>query len=164
MNQGRRRAGTGIVALALALVSLPLWAGEKHKCTMDTQACLDKMAASLKDRGWIGIEMDEKKGASGLTITRVVPGSPAEAAGFRVGDLLVSVDGVRFADNTEDRCVTCAVTKENWVPGRKVHYVVARNGANLGIDPILGPMPTDVLAQWVGKHMLEHAQIEIAKK
>ena len=47
-----------IVALVLAL-ALPVMAGEKGKCTMDTQTCLDKYAAKLKHKGWVGIELDK---------------------------------------------------------------------------------------------------------
>ncbi len=166
MKQRRRLAVAAAAVLAVALLSLPVAAGEKSKskCTADTQTCLNKMAAMFKGRGWIGIEMDEKKGSSALAVSRVVAGSPAEAAGFHVGDVLVSVEGVKFADNTEEQCATCAVTKNNWVPGRKVKYVVSRGGGDVVVEPVLGEVPTDVLAQWIGQHMLEHAQVEVAKK
>lgn len=157
-----------IAALVIVLIPLPALAGEKdkeaHKCTASTQECLNKMVQSMKTRGWIGIEMDEVKGTKTVVIKRVVPGSPAEAAGFQVGDVLVAVEGKRFADNTETECVTCAVMKENWVPGRKVTYLVSRNGSEVTVAPTLASVPPDVLAQWVGSHMIEHAQVEIAKK
>lgn len=156
------------LALMVAIVALPVFAGPKEgkdkKCTASTQDCLDKMVQKMKTRGWVGIEMDEGKGAKTISITKVVPGSPAEAAGFQVGDVLVSLDGNKFADNTEEKCATCAAMKENWVPGRKVHYVVSRGGREVAVDPVLGHIPSDVMATWIGQHMLEHAQIEIAQK
>ena len=164
MKQRRRLAVAAAAALAVALLSLPVAAGEKGKCTADTQTCLNKMASMFKDRGWIGIEMEEKKDSGLPVVNRIVAGSPAEAAGFRIGDVLVSVEGVKFADNTGEACATCAVTKKNWVPGRKVKYVVSRGGSEVVVEPVLAQVPTDVLAQWIGQHMLEHAEVEVAKK
>ena len=154
-------------ALVLLLVlALPAVAGDKdHKCTMETQECLDKMIAKMKNRGWVGIEMDKNEIDQSLSITRVVPGSPAEAAGFQVGDVLLAVNGVKFADNTEDECVTCKATQESWGPGTTVHYVVSRGAKKVKVDPTLAQVPSDVMAAWAGQHMLEHAQpIKIAKK
>ncbi len=151
--------------LAFALVVLPALAGEKgHKCPLDTQTCLNKMVAQMKTRGWVGIEMEDNKDPRIVTIKRVVPGSPAEAAGFKAGDVLVALNGIKYADNTEERCLPCEAMKDNWVPGRKVQYVVNRSGAEVKLDVTLAPVPTDVMAQWIGAHMIEHAQVEIAQK
>ncbi len=169
-----------VATLVLAL-ALPAAAGEKEygKCKMDTQSCLDAMVAKLKSRGWLGIEMEmvpvkgekaatEKGAAEGpmvTRVTRVVPGSPAQAAGFKEKDVLVSVNGAKFADNTEEKCVTCEATKDGWVPGSKVTYVVNRGGVDTTLNATLAALPSDVLAQWVGMHMLEHAKVEdVAKK
>lgn len=154
-----------VAALALSAVAFPIVGGEKgYKCTENTQTCLNKMVANLKTRGWIGLELNDEHGMSAMKVSRVVPGSPAEAAGFLAGDQLVSVNGVKFADNTEDKCVTCEATKENWKPGRKVQYVVSRDGKEVDLEPTLAAIPPDVMAQWVGAHMIEHAQSEVAEK
>ena len=153
------------VALMVAIVTLPAFAGPKgKKCEASTQDCLNKMVQKLKTRGWVGIEMDESKGAKPPAITKVVPGSPAEAAGFEVGDVLVSLDGFKFAENTEEKCATCEAMKENWVPGRTVHYVVKRGGREVSVNPTLGQIPSDVMAAWIGQHMMEHVQVEVAQK
>jgi predicted metalloprotease with PDZ domain len=151
-----------IVALVVAL-AIPVIAGEKGKCTMDTQSCLDAYVTKLEQRGWVGIEMDKSSEAKGLVITRVVPGSPAEAAGLEADDLLLAVNGVKFADNTEDHCATCEATKDGWTPGSEVQYVVARNGEKMKVDVTLGQIPPDVMAQWVGHHMLQHATVAVAQ-
>jgi C-terminal processing protease CtpA/Prc len=151
-----------LVLALLVVVAFPAAAGEYHKCDMDTQGCLDKMAAKVGERGWVGIEMDSgDEGA--LMITRVVPGSPAEASGLEVDDVLLAVNGAKFADNSEDKCVTCDAMKDDWKPGSEVHYVVARNGKKLKVDLTLGQIPSDVMAQWVGQHMLQHTTVEIAQ-
>lgn len=157
-----------ILALALvAMMAAPALAGHDGyaKCKESTQTCLDHMAAKMKSRGWLGIEMDDSKGPSAIAISRVVPGSPAQAAGFQQGDQLVSVNGARFAENTEEKCATCSATAEKWVPGAEVTYVVNRGGMDVTLKATLAALPSDVLAQWVGQHMLEHAAAEeIAKK
>jgi predicted metalloprotease with PDZ domain len=152
-----------IVVLVVAL-AIPVFAGGKEKCTLDTQTCLDKYAAKLKHKGWVGIEMDKSKDHKGLLITRVVPGSPAEAAGLQADDVLLAVNGAKYADNTEDRCVTCEAQKGKWSPGSDVQYVVARDGKKVKVNVTLGQVPPDVMAQWLGHHMMQHATVEVAKK
>lgn len=138
------------VALAAAL-AVPLAAGEKgKKCEMDTQACLAKMAAALKDRGWVGIEMDD--GSGRLTLTRVVPGSPAEAAGLRAGDVLVALNGVAFGKENEAKV---KAAYKAMTPGAKITYTVQREGKDREVEVALGKLPPEVMAQWVGAHMLE---------
>ncbi len=152
-----------ILAAALAA---PLFAGEQgyRKCPEDTQTCLNHMVAKLKTRGWLGIEMDDSNGPAEMKITRVVPGSPAEASGFKAGDVLVSVNGAKYADNTDEKNVTYEATKDIWKPGTKLQYVVRRKGKNLKLAPTLAPLPSDVMAQMIGMHMIEHAQPEAAEK
>ncbi len=164
MSRARMMALSAVVALAVPMALPTLAGGKGEKCTLDTQTCLNRMVAELKNRGWVGIEIDESKDIKAPVIHEVVPGSPAQAAGLLAGDVLVSVEGIRFADNTEAKCGTCAAMKENWVPGRKVHYVVRRDGREIGIEPTLAVIPTDVMAQWIGMHMMDHAQAVVAQK
>lgn len=150
-----------LAAVLLAGGAAPAHAGSEapYHCPKDTQSCLDEMAARLKKSGWLGIEYDERTVVSGgYRISRVVPGSPAEGAGMRAGDVLLSVDGARFADNTADQCVTCAKTKDRWIPGQAFDYVVRRGKSDLRVRVTLAALPSDVMAQMIGMHMLEHAR------
>jgi len=149
---------TWISAVLVAALSLSaVLAGEKGygKCKEDVQTCLNHMVAGMKDRGWLGIQMDDEGGP--VKITKVIAGSPAEAAGFQIGDVLVSVNGARFSENTEEKCVTCEKVKDDWKPGSKVTYVVKRTGAEATLRATLAALPSDVMAQMVGMHMMEHA-------
>ncbi len=47
--------------------------------------------------------------------------------------------------------------RKDWAPGQEVIYTVKRNGYDKEISLTLAPMPADVMAQWIGKHMIEHA-------
>lgn len=158
----RRAPSSRVVAATLSCLLLfsPGSAGEPgyKTCTFPVQTCLDMMAAKLKGRAWLGIEYDDSAGPKAYRVTRVVPGSPAEAVGFRPGDILFSVQGVRFSDNSEATCGTCEATREIWKPGTKVSYVVLRKGKQVSLRPVLSSLPTDVLNQMVGMHMLEHAR------
>ena len=151
------------LVLALALPALTL-AGEYGKCKEDTQTCLNHMASYYKTRGWVGIQMDEDEKTHAIKVTKVIPGSPAEASGFQPGDVLVSVNGAKFAENTEEKCATCEKTKDSWTPGSKVTYVVRRGGNDVTLTATLAKLPPDVMAEMVGMHMLEHAQVDVAKK
>jgi len=152
-----------ILALALlsvGFVSAALASESYKKCTLDTQTCLDQMVSKMKGRGWLGVEYDTETGV----VERVVPGSPAEKSGLRVGDVLISVAGARFASNTEKKCVTCDAVKDKWKPGQRIPYVVKRKGKTLKLTPILAELPSDIMAQMIGMHMIEHAQPEAPPK
>jgi S1-C subfamily serine protease len=91
---------------------------------------------------------------------RVVPGSPAEAAGIQAGDVLYALNGVPITDDNEE---ALQKAKKDWKPGQKVTYTIKRNGLDRQVDLTLAPMPADVLAAWIGNHMLEHVSSEIAE-
>lgn len=150
-----------ILVLALALV-LPAAAGEKHDCTASTQDCLNKMAAKIKNKGWVGIEYDKNDDGTKLTLTEVVPGSPAEKAGLKKGDVLLAMNGIAFGEKYKEKAKKA---KTDWKPGASVTYTVARGGHKKDVSVTLGKVPEAVMAEWVGKHLLhQHATIEVAKK
>jgi len=145
----------GALLPALVLVMAPaVQAGHDHyKCTRPIQDCLNEMAASFKNTGWVGIELD--KDDDGLmVIRRVVNGSPANAAGFREGDVLIALQGIRFGDESKQEAMK--VAKKSMVPGKQVTYTVRRAGVETKVKVTLAPAPQEVLAQWIGSHMLSH--------
>jgi C-terminal processing protease CtpA/Prc len=147
-----------VLILAGTPAAGPLAGPKAYKCPLDAQTCLNKMVAGLKSRGWLGIEYNDAMEADPNRITKVVPGSPAEQAGFKAGDVLVSLDGAKYADITEDRCAPCEFMKKNWVPGRKIRFVVSRGGKEVPLTATLASLPADVLAIQIGMHMLGHAE------
>ena len=131
------------------------------KCAFGTQDCLDYMATKMKTGGFVGIEMEQDEASGALTILRVIPDSPAAAAGLQSGDVLVALNGVAFKDASEE---ALKAAKKDWQPGQTVNYSVQRNGYERNVSVTLGKMPPEVLAKFVGQHMLEHATTEIASK
>ena len=150
-----------LIACCVALTSVVglVQAGEGQKCSASTQDCLNYMAKNLKARGWVGIEMDDSHGK--LVITRVIDDSPAQSAGLEVGDVLVAVNGVQFADENHEELKKI---KRAMAPGTSMTYTVSRRGHSEQVPVSLGKLPDHVLAQWVGNHMLEHADLQIASK
>jgi len=149
----------GIAALVLAL-AVPAWAGHGEKCNYPTQECLDHMATMMKSGGWVGVELDFDEETGIPTVKKVVPGSPAETAGIEPGDVFVALNGVRFGKDNEE---ALKKAKKDWKPGQSVSYTLSRNGLDKKVEVTLAPMPADIMAAWVGQHMLQHANMQVAE-
>lgn len=144
------------LAVAVLMAVVPALAGDGSH-TYDVQV---KKLALAGDGGWLGVVIAQKKTQeddgptqdSGLLVQHVFEGSPAEAAGFQEGDVLVSVEGetVSEAGDFVDK-----------IRGRKVgdplSFVVMRDGrevalrADLGERPDSLVMPNDSAFRWIGK-------------
>ena len=152
---------TTIPILVAALAVTPAWAGDDEKphkkCTADSSECISKMVESLSQRGWIGIEWDDE--AEQPALTQIIPGSPAEEAGLRVGDLLLAFNGVP-TDSGEE--AVWEEAKRSLIPGKTITLTIQRNGAQKVVNVKLAQLPRSVMAQWVGNHVIEHHVI--AKK
>ena len=123
---------------------------EKKRCTAEAQACIHAMVEQFKGRGWIGIEMDKEAGRQ--VITKVVHDSPAERAGLEAGDAIVAFNGIALAEGEK---VVYAEMKKSLVPGREVTLSIDRDSAMLDVQVTLSEVPKELLAQWVGKHVLD---------
>lgn len=146
-----RRTWWIIPVVLLVSVSLSMLAGETQKCPASADDCLKKMHQKYQQTGWLGIE--KEKGAGGLAVVKaVVPGSPAETAGFRVGDVLVAVNGVEISDASKDALKKATAGTG---PGSEMTYTVKRQGAKLTLKARLAKVPESVMAQWIGEHMLK---------
>ena len=128
----------------------------EKKCQYTTQECLNYMAARLKASGWIGIEYDPEKGNE---ISRVLAGSPAEKAGLIPGDRLVALNGVEIKKENQP---ALEKARKEWAPGQKVRYTVTHDGLSRQVDIVLAPWPADILARYIGEHMLQHAEDDAA--
>ena len=134
-------------------------ASKTHGCTADTQYCLNSMAAKLKNKGWVGIELDVDETSGVMSVTRVEPRSPAQAAGMQEGDVLLALNGIRFDSEDQEQL---HFVKSQMKVGSSMIYTVDRDGYEKQLDVTLAAIPDDIMAQWVGQHMLGHATIEVA--
>ncbi len=156
----RRMALLGVIVLVLT-AALPVAAGDKHACAASADDCVKKMAAKYKGVGWLGIETGEVEGGS-WAVTGVVEGSPADRAGFREGDVLRSLNGVDMSAANKE---ALKKVKQSLAPGSRVTYVVDRKGGSVTLQAELGSVPREVLAQWIGEHMLDsHTEFKLASK
>jgi C-terminal processing protease CtpA/Prc len=147
-----------IACLAIVAASTPAFAGEGKKCTASTQECLDYMATKMKDSGWIGIELEVEPG-SPMEVLKVVPGSPAEAGGMRPGDILLAMNGLEFNEANQEALQKARAESK---PGLSVTYTVGRAGQNHDLTLTMAAMPADVLARYIGQHMMEHASTALS--
>lgn len=154
------RKGSLLVVVILFLVSAPVLAGGDH-CKGTPEDCAKKMHAKLSAKGWLGIET-EKTDAGLSRVTAVVPGGPADAAGFRPGDVLLAVNGVELGSGNE---AAIKKVKKHLGQGSEVRYTVGRSGGKAELTAILGQMPRELIAQAIGEHMLDHhVQVQVAAK
>jgi C-terminal processing protease CtpA/Prc len=142
-------------------LSLTAAAGEKGHCTKQAGECAKAMYESMSNAGWLGIETDKSdKGV--VTIKAVTAGSPAVAAGFQPGDVLVAINGVEIAGADKEKLWAA---KKALVAGSDGHYTVLRQGARKDLTAHLVAPPRAVLAQWIGEHMLtDHVGTQVASK
>jgi C-terminal processing protease CtpA/Prc len=147
----------GLMAL-FVFAAVPADAGE---CSYSTQECLDYMATKMKDGGWVGVELDRPDEAKHgpMTVMKVVEGSPAEEAGIQPGDVLVAMNGIELSEANGEKLMQ---DKKNWKPGSSVNWTMKRNETDRKVAITLAPMPADILAQYIGQHMLDHAAVELA--
>ena len=150
---------TTILTLALILPVTPVGAGEKayKECPGDAADCARQMKEKFKERGWVGINMDYDQEQGVTVITHVVTQSPAEKAGFEVGDVLLGLNGV---DYTEENAEALKAEFAGFKPGSRATFQVNRGGEAIDIQVELEQIPQAILAQWVGQHILEAHQGE----
>ncbi len=99
-------------------------------------------------RGWLGVsiqDLDEKIAKplkrspnSGVLITDVKKGSPAEKADLKVGDIIVSFDGKEIKDTNGLRNLVADTQ-----PGDKVKIEIIRKGKKKSIEVKIGEMPDE---------------------
>ncbi|MEW5876200.1 MAG: Do family serine endopeptidase [Candidatus Zixiibacteriota bacterium] len=103
----------------------------------------DLMAEGAVSRGWLGIqprdlewddvEAEGLQSADGVIVNRVIEKTPAEAAGLRVGDVILKLNGTRVQDAQHFMQLIWQAKV-----GANVHLDVLRRGSNLAFDVRLG--------------------------
>jgi S1-C subfamily serine protease len=96
--------------------------------------------------GWIGVEaIDLPQGlrrhfgapeGAGVMVSNVLPASPAEAAGLRLGDVVFDVDGVPVASEKELR-----IAVVNGGIGNQLELTLMRDGSEITVDAMIVTAP-----------------------
>ncbi len=143
-----------VLALATAL-SLPALAGHA-KCTRSAEECAAHMKEMFQTRGWAGMEKEYNEDGT-ITIRAVLPNSPAEKAGIKAGDLLVSMNGITLSKENEAKIEEAKETGMRI--GDTVSFGVKRGKEIATIKVTLERIPDAVLAALIDKHAKEEHQI-----
>lgn len=147
---------TILTLFAMAVVLPVVWAepGE-YNCPEEAAKCAHAMAENWGKRGFVGINMDDKEGGN-VVLTKIVEGSPAEAAGLKKGDILRGLNGIDYTEANEEKL---GEVYKSFRPGNIATFKVERGGEILDIEVELAPIPKAILAQWIGQHVLEYHQV-----
>jgi C-terminal processing protease CtpA/Prc len=145
-----------VLTAVLLTMAAALFAGDNPGCTLSPEECLKKLNAKFASVGWLGIEAG-KADNDRRTVVRVVSGSPAEAAGFQAGDVLVALNGLDFSEANKPALVK---VKKGLGPGSEVTYTVLRQGARKDIRVKLAPIPDDIKTQKINEHMKKEHGIQ----
>jgi membrane-associated protease RseP (regulator of RpoE activity) len=101
------------------------------------QITIDGLGLSGLDRGFLGIVPGEDEDESGVVIDELVDDGPAEKAGLRAGDRIVSLDDERIATSSE-----LHEFLEDTDPGETLQVKVVRDGRKKEYEVTLGEMPS----------------------
>lgn len=91
---------------------------------------VDKYESGHKGR--LGMMIREQAPGGGVTVTGVVPGSPAERAGIRKGDVLLSIDGNPVSTLEDIHRAMAGGTGNHW-------FTLKRDGEDISVAVTLEP-------------------------
>jgi len=137
--------------LVVVALAIPVMAGGDHKCSESAEACINKITTKAAKKGWLGVELDKTE--EGMVIQKVVEMSPAAGVYLKTGDRLVALNGVKYSKDTKSEAMEEAYKQVK--PGNTVTYTIARDGMEKDVKVTLGHMPEEIVAKWLGRHMLE---------
>jgi putative serine protease PepD len=90
------------------------------------------------ERAWLGVSSAPDAGGDGARVQELTAGSPAQRAGLRAGDVIVSVDGRAVAEPSD-----IAAAIEDRQPGDSVRIEVLRGGERESLTVDLGTRPAN---------------------
>lgn len=96
-------------------------------------------AGGTRAEGFLGVSLEARSdGGAGSIISTVQPGSPANDAGIRVGDIVLAVDG----DPVNGQAGLVAAIRDR-SPGDSVSIDLVRDGVRLTLTAVLAARPQD---------------------
>lgn len=137
--------------LILVLAAAPAVAGEK-KCSVAARKCENQIREMLRGRRWLGVEFEKTR--FGIMIRGVVPGSPAQEAGFLVDDQILAVNG-RDMSHAEIQQVKQSLQEARRKTDGKLNVVVTRYGHIRRVHARLGELPKEHVDKVVEAHLRE---------
>jgi S1-C subfamily serine protease len=139
-----------IVVASIAAAGVAL-AGH-GKCAKSSQECAALMKEKFQTKGWSGIEKEHNEDGT-LTVLSVVPNGPADKAGLKAGDVLVSINGVTLSKENEAKLQE--MKQSAFKIGESVSYGVRRGQETLSARVTLERIPEAALAAMIDRHAKE---------
>lgn len=119
------------------------------------------------NRGWLGVYIQQVtpefaeaygiEGTNGAVVSDVIPGSPADQAGIRRGDVIVSIDGKEIKTH---RDVSSTIRRH--LSSDKVEIGIERGGSSRTITVNLGEIPGQETEKPDGQQMIEKMGIQVS--
>ena len=134
-----------ICALGFALLAPGAASAAEPKCELDATTCLEHFDR-MRRRPWLGVKFDTDS-TGRMLIQQVVPGSPAQRAGVRAGDVLRGIEGKPPAQ--------WFAGKAGWGPQERGNITILRGNREKTLAMVYEAMPEDMFARIVGLHMIE---------
>ncbi len=128
----------------MLLLASPASAKEPQ-CPLELTTCLLQFQ-HMRDRPWLGVHVDHDS-TGRMLVVDVGPGTPAEKAGLRAGDVLQSIESRSPSDWFAGRA--------GWKDGDTGVIRVTRGGRPQDLTLRFQVIPEDVLAKAIGTHMIE---------
>lgn len=135
-----------VVAINTAIVPYAQGIGFAVPVNMAKQVMDDLIKHGEVKRGWLGVmlqtltpgfaETYKIPTEEGAIVSDIVPGSPAEKAGFKRGDVIVSIDGEKIKSSQD-----VVLRIRNKLMGDRVKIEVYRDGKKANLDVTLGDIP-----------------------
>ena len=112
-------------------------------------------------RGWIGISIQDLTSTArealgldysgaGVLVSDVFKGQPAEKAGIKQGDVILSIDGKPILNSNELRNVVATLT-----PGKSVPVKIIRHGKQITINLVVSERTPEKLPETSSSHQEE---------
>jgi serine protease Do len=131
---------------------------------------LDQLIAKGKVvRGYMGVRLQDVDASlaksfnlpntEGALAAGVAPDGPAEKAGIKAGDFIVSVDGKKITDVNQLRMMVATIA-----PGKTVKMGFYREGKLQSADVKVGEQPSDMTAAFTGQESPGAAKAATAEK
>jgi len=135
-----------VIGINTAIIPYAQGIGFAIPINMAKQVLQDLVKYGSVKRGWLGVYIQPLtkefadvygiKSEEGAVIADIVPGSPADKAGLKRGDVIVEVDGKKVKDDLD---LTMKIRSH--LAGDKVAIKILRDGSERKISVVLGNIP-----------------------
>jgi serine protease Do len=93
-------------------------------------------------RGWLGVAIQDQADGKGVIVQGVMPNSPAEKAGLKQGDIILSYRGESIESGSELKNLVGETA-----PGEKVEIKILRSGTEMTISVVIAELKEEEIPE-----------------